>query len=205
VSSLSIVDDVKSALAPRANVWWSLINAKAEGHKTMEDRENQARRTVKRYMWFSAGVGLLRLPFLNVAGITALQLRMLQVLSEYYDVPFSRDLGKKIIGSLLGSIVPTSLSGILGGTVGLFASSVKAATVGRSIIGGLSLPVFAGASTYAIGKVFIQHFESGGTFLDFEPAKVRAYFSQQFDKGRDFASEARSDSGQGEHTSAAEI
>jgi uncharacterized protein (DUF697 family) len=171
----------------------------------MDDRENQARRTVKKYMWFSAGVGLLRLPFLTIAGITALQLRMLQVLSEYYAVPFSRDLGKKIIASLLGSIVPISLSGVLGGTVGLFANSMKAAAVGRSIIGGLSMPVFAGASTYAIGKVFIQHFESGGTFLDFDSSKVRAYFSQQFDKGRDLASEARGESSQVHQTSAAEI
>ena len=67
------------------------------------------------------------------------------------------------------------------------------------------MPVFAGASTYAIGKVFIQHFESGGTFLDFEPAKVRAYFSQQFDKGRDLASEAHGESSQVHQTSAAEI
>jgi uncharacterized protein (DUF697 family) len=171
----------------------------------MDDRENQARRTVKKYMWFSAGVGLLRLPFLNIAGITALQLRLLQVLSEYYDVPFSRDLGKKIIASLLGSIVPTSLSGVLGGTVGLFASSIKATTVARSIIGGLSMPVFAGASTYAIGKVFIQHFESGGTFLDFEPAKVREYFRQQFDKGRNLASKTDGESCQVHRTSTAEI
>jgi hypothetical protein len=45
----------------------------------------------------------------------------------------------------------------------------------------------SGASTYAIYKVFVQHFESGGTFLDLEPAKVKSYFSEQFAKGKKFA------------------
>ena len=171
----------------------------------MEDRESQARRTVQKYMGFSAAVGLLPLPFLNTAGITAIQLRMLQVLSESYEVPFSKDLGKKIIGSLLGSIVPTSLSGALGGVAGLFASSMSVAHVAGSIVGRLTMPVFAGASTYAIGQVFIQHFESGGTFLNFEPAKVRDYFRRQFGRGRDLASEAREESSPIDRTSAAEI
>ena len=95
----------------------------------MEDRESQARRTVKKYMGFSV-------------------------------------------------------------VVGLFASSTQVAHVAGSIVGRLTMPVFAGASTYAIGQVFIQHFESGGTFLDFEPAKVREYFRRQFGRGRDLASEA---------------
>jgi uncharacterized protein (DUF697 family) len=171
----------------------------------MEDRESQARQTVNKYMWLSAGVGLVPLPFINLAGITALQLRMLQVLSEYYDVPFSKDLGKKIVASLLGSIVPASLSGRLGSVAGLLASSVHVMGVAGAIVGTLSLPVFAGASTYAIGKVFIQHFESGGTFLDFEPAKVREYFGRQFQKGRDLTSEARGEPGPGNQTSPAEI
>ncbi len=170
----------------------------------MEDRESQARRTVNKYMWFSAGVGLLPSPFLNVAGVTALQLRMLQVLSEQYEVPFSRDLGKKIIGALLGAITPASLSGVLRGTVGLLTSSMHVARAAGAIVGGLSLPVLAGAATYAVGKVFIQHFESGGTFLDFEPAKVREYFRQQFATGQDLASGAHGESNQIDQPSAAE-
>ena len=51
----------------------------------------------------------------------------------------------------------------------------------------MSMPVFAGATTLAIGKIFMQHFESGGTFLDFEPAKVRAYFRQEFEASQDRA------------------
>jgi hypothetical protein len=52
------------------------------------------------------------------------------------------------------------------------------------LLGILAVPAFAGATTYAIGKVFIRHFESGGTFLDFDPSKAKAYFQQQFKKAK---------------------
>jgi uncharacterized protein (DUF697 family) len=118
----------------------------------MEERESRARRTVNKYMGFSAGVGLLPLPFLNTAGITAIRLRMLQVPLESYDVPFSRDLGKKIIGSLLGSIVPTSLSGTSGGVAGLFAFDACGAC-GRVDCWSVDDTGVRRASTYTIGQI----------------------------------------------------
>ncbi len=48
----------------------------------------------------------------------------------------------------------------------------------------LGTSLFCGASTYAVGKVFIQHFESGCTFLSFDPRQVRDYYAQQYKKGK---------------------
>ena len=36
-----------------------------------------------------------------------------------------------------------------------------------TVIGALTMPVVSAGATYVIGKVFIQHFASGGTLLDF--------------------------------------
>jgi uncharacterized protein (DUF697 family) len=55
--------------------------------------------------------------------------------------------------------------------------------------GGMTMLATGGACTYALGKVFVQHFESGGTFLDFDPEKVKAYFAEKFKEGKKFASE----------------
>jgi hypothetical protein len=41
-----------------------------------------------------------------------------------------------------------------------------------------------------MGKVFIQHFESGGTFLTFDPQQVRDYYAQQFEKGKEEVSKS---------------
>jgi uncharacterized protein (DUF697 family) len=81
-----------------------------EVYTPVAEKEGQARKIVRKYMWFSMGVSLLPFPVLDTAGILALQLRMLQTLSEPYNVPFSTALGKKVISALLGSVVPASLS-----------------------------------------------------------------------------------------------
>ena len=54
---------------------------------------------------------------------------------------------------------------------------LKGLPVVGTALGIVAVPAFASGLTWAIGKVFVQHFASGGTFLDFDPDKVRAYFS----------------------------
>ena len=148
----------------------------------MELSESQARRIINRHMWLAMGVGLIPIPLVDMTALIAIQLRMLRLLSVNYHVPFYRDIVKKLISSLLGGIIPTSLATIVG-------SGMRLIPVVGPIIGVMSMPVFAGATTLAIGKIFMQHFESGGTFLDFEPAKVRAYFRQEFDASQERAQE----------------
>ena len=49
-------------------------------------------------------------------------------------------------------------------------------------IGALTMPVFSAGATYVIGKVFIQHFASGGTLLDFNPPDYREFIKAQKEK-----------------------
>jgi hypothetical protein len=42
----------------------------------------------------------------------------------------------------------------------------------------LRSPYHEGAGTWALGKVFILHSESGGTALSFDPAEMKFYFSE---------------------------
>jgi len=49
----------------------------------------------------------------------------------------------------------------------------------------------SGASTYALGEVFKKHFETGGTFLDFDPERLRKYYNEKFEKGKEVAEELR--------------
>ena len=90
---------------------------------------------------------------------------------------------KSIVSSLIGGVASTNLGY---GSLGMF----KALPLIGPAMAIATLPLFASAITYAIGKVFIQHFESGGTFLDFEPERVKGYFQQQFGKGKAAAAAA---------------
>jgi hypothetical protein len=49
------------------------------------------------------------------------------------------------------------------------------------LVGGAA---FAGASTYAMGRVFIQDFESDGAFLSLDPKAVRAFYDREFEQGK---------------------
>jgi len=154
----------------------------------MDLQESQARRIITRHVWLAMGAGLLPLSVLDYAMITGVQLRMLRQLSRNYHVPFSRDRGKTIISALLGTVIPATLTNAV-------ASALKSVPLAGPVLGGISMAIFAGATTYATGKIFLQHFESGGTFLDLEPATVRAYFRQEFEKGQTLAREMRSKAG----------
>lgn len=141
-------------------------------------RKCQAEEVVSSYMYGSAAAGLIPSPTIDLAAIGAIQLKMLHSLSKVYNVPFSKDIVKSIIAALLGSL------GAVGLTRAGLASIVKLVPVIGNIASLFVLPAMAGAFTYAVGKVFVQHFEAGGTFLNFDPDSVKVYFAQQFEEGK---------------------
>lgn len=147
----------------------------------MEEKELTAKKIVKNYMWWSMGAGLIPIPLVDLAAVSGVQIKMLKDMSEIYEIKFSENKGKSIVSALLGSIVPNSLS------VGNMGSLLKMVPVLGPVIGGFSMSIFSGAATYAIGKVFIQHFEAGGTFLDFNPVTVKEYFHTLYAEGQTIA------------------
>lgn len=138
---------------------------------------------VRRHVMVSMGIGLVPLPLLDVAAITATQLNLIRKLADHYEISFSKDLGKSIIASLIGGLGAQSMG------TGMLASFIKAIPVVGSVLGAVTYPAIAGATTYAIGNVFIQHFESGGTLLDFDAEKMREYFAAEFRKGKEVAAD----------------
>src|SRR5579863_2334222 len=140
----------------------------------VETKELAAQKIVNSYVGWTASAGFIPIPFADLAGISLVQLKMISSLSNLYTIPFNRNAAKSVIAALVGGAVPFTVAGPV-------ASLIKAVPGLGSLVGALTLPTLAGASTYALGKVFIQHFESGGTFLDLDPEKVSAYFKSQFE------------------------
>ncbi|HOY65262.1 MAG TPA: DUF697 domain-containing protein [Candidatus Ozemobacteraceae bacterium] len=153
----------------------------ANPETTIETKEAKAMQIVRRYIWWSMGAGLIPIPLLDLATVTGVQMKMISEISKVYEIEFHESRGKALFGSLIGSVVPASLS------FGTISPILKAIPVVGAVIGAPSMVLFSGATAYALGKVFIQHFEAGGTFLDLEPEKVREYFRKQFDEGQKIA------------------
>ena len=144
----------------------------------MTEREMSALNLVNRYSLYSAGVGLIPVPLVDMAGVAAVQAKMLSELSAIYEQPFSANRGKAIIAALLGGIAPTSIAA--SGVGQLF----RAIPIVGQAFGFMTVSLFATAATWAVGRVFIQHFESGGTFLNFDPSKAGKMVQDEFEKAK---------------------
>ena len=140
-------------------------------------KSQQADQIIRNYSLGSIVPSLIPVPLVDLAGVAGIQLKMLHSLARTYGVEFKEEFGRSAVSSLIGGTVALS-------TARVASSAVKAIPGIGSIVGGLTGPAVNGGTTYALGKVFTQHFESGGTFLTFDAAKVRAYFEEQFKKGK---------------------
>ncbi|HEX7561808.1 MAG TPA: YcjF family protein [Bradyrhizobium sp.] len=141
---------------------------------TPESRRASAVKLVERFSLWSGAAGLIPVPFVDLAAVGGVQIRMLGRISQIYSVPFSVNRGKVLIASLVGTMIPVSSA------IGA-ASIIKSVPVVGTAISALAMPAMSAGATYAIGMVFIEHFASGGTLLDFNPPDYREFIKAQKD------------------------
>lgn len=156
-------------------------NEKPEKEKDRDiisnNREAKANEIIKKNMYWAAGIGLLPFPVFDLAALVTIQMKMIKDISKVYGIPFKKHLGKSFILSLLGGLNVFSLSWLTWYSFRKFIPGVG------NLMGMASASAFGAATTYALGKVFIQHFEIGGTLLNFNPDEVRKYFQEQYEQG----------------------
>jgi uncharacterized protein (DUF697 family) len=134
---------------------------------------------IRNHTIWSMGAGFIPILIADIFAVSALQLDMIRQLCKVYDIDYEETRGKAIVTSLTGATIAR-----------LGARSVIKLIPGLgSIIGGVTVSIFAGASTYALGEVFKSHFASGGTILDFDPERVKKFYKEKFEKGKDIAKE----------------
>lgn len=114
---------------------------------------------VHRHAAYSVVGGIIPLPLVNAASVTAINVRMVKLLSELYAVPFEQGRVRALVLSLMGGIMPAGV-----GTV--TASTLLYVIPGSALVGLAMSSVSAAACTRAIGRVFVEHFASGATTLD---------------------------------------
>jgi uncharacterized protein (DUF697 family) len=139
-------------------------DTKPHDSSTLKD----ANRSIRFHSIGAAAALLLPVPLLDAALLIGIQVNLVRSLAKIYDMPFSEEVGKSLVSALIGS----SVSGAAWSLTKLIP-----------IVGVVGASAAGAASTYAVGKVFVQHFESGGTFLTFDPSKVKAYYEQELSKG----------------------
>ncbi|MBX9824179.1 MAG: YcjF family protein [Xanthobacteraceae bacterium] len=146
---------------------------------TEAERDEQASQVVDRFSLWSGAAGLVPIPIVDVAAVAGVQLQMLRRLSEIYGVPFAENRGKSVVTALAGAIIPASTATT---TAMTFGSLIKGIPGIGTTIGALTMPVYSAGVTFVIGRVFMKHFASGGTLLDFDPPDYKEFIKTQQEK-----------------------
>lgn len=170
------------------------MNATEEKTERVPSVSNkQVRQLVREHMIAAFAAGLVPFPIIDIAIMSGVQLNLVRKLAGAYGVPFSKNAGKGILGALAGGVLSASAGPALGGLL-------KAIPVLGTTFGIVSMPTLSSAATYAIGRLFIEHFESGGTLLTFNTKKTAAAFRRYFKTGKTEAAKTKSDGAAGSKT-----
>ncbi len=149
-----------------------------------EAQEVIANGIVKNHIIASMTLGLVPVPFFDLAALSVTQMNMLGSLGRFYGVPSDETNLRSLLTSLAGGAIPV-LS-----VVGLSSFAKIIPGIG-TLAGSASVSVLAGAVTYAVGQVFIMHFEKGGTLEDFDPKQAQAFFKREIATGKTFVANLR--------------
>ena len=136
---------------------------------------------IKSYTMATIAASVVPVPLFDIAAITAIQARMIQKLSHLYGQEFSEHAVRNTVTALAGG----ALGYGVGATVAL--SMFKLVPGIGWIVGSATMPIITGATTYAIGRVYAKHFESGGSVATLRAEAMRSYYKEQLQKGKELA------------------
>jgi len=89
--------------------------------------------------------------------------------------PDTEEEGKAWLAALSSSIMAR-----IGGNM------LKMIPIVGSLIGGVSMSIMSGASTYAVGQIAVSHFSNRGSFEDLDINKAKEDFDKAYEEGKDF-------------------
>lgn len=124
----------------------------------------------------ASAIAALPIPIIDIAGVTFIQVKMVNEIAKKYGVNID-DKTKVIIISF----TTTLLSRLITEATNQIASSVNVdKLMGETLI----KATFSGFTTTITGEVYANHFKQGGTFDDLSLDKTLDYFKSQINSDR---------------------
>lgn len=142
------------------------------------NRSLEAEKIIRSHILWAMGGGLIPIPLVDFAAVTAIQLEMLQQLARLYKVSYTQNTGKTFVSALTGTTVAR-----------IGASLLKAIPGVGSVLGGASMSVMSGASTYAVGQVAVNLFSTSGSLNNFNIDNVKQAYEKAYEQGKGYVSD----------------
>lgn len=140
-----------------------------------ESQNKHADTIIRNHVVMSMGAGVIPIMLVDIIAVTALQVDMVRQMCKVYDIDFEETRGKALISSITASTIARAGA----------RSLVKALPGIGWMIGGVTVSLFAGASTYGLGKAFQKHLAAGGTLLNLDLSALKQSYRDLFEKGKD--------------------
>jgi uncharacterized protein (DUF697 family) len=121
---------------------------------------------------------MVPVPFVEFAAMTAVHLSMIEDLSREYGQEFRPQRAKVIVTAILSGCASFYVDSFVTASLAKFIPGLG------SLVAFVTLPSVAGGLTYALGRVFIRHFERGGSLFDFDCARAQPGFLQEMERSR---------------------
>jgi uncharacterized protein (DUF697 family) len=141
------------------------------------ERLDQASRLISSACAWAAGAGFIPLPVVDMLALAAVQVKLANDIAKLYGESFKEEAVQSTISVLLAALIPSAAAGTV-------ASGVKAIPGVGTLLGIATFPALASASTYAMGRVLVRHFERGGSAASFSASSVREDLKREFEAVR---------------------
>jgi uncharacterized protein (DUF697 family) len=128
---------------------------------------------VTRFALLSAATPLIPIPVLDSVAVSGVQLAMISELCKRYGQDYSKNVAQSLVGAGGAGLLSLFFSNSAPGR------ALKNAAAAIPLIGPIvrwgTGPVVLAGYTWILGLAFIQHFEMGGKFADFDRKQFAAY------------------------------
>ena len=137
---------------------------------------NQSEDIILNHVAAAMAAAVIPVPLADVAAVTWVQIDLVNKLADRYRVECDPIRGRAAVLSLAGA-----------GLARLGASLVKSVPGVGTLLGGATQAVLSGASTYALGEVYKEHFETRGSLEDVDFDALRERYRDAVERGREIA------------------
>lgn len=139
----------------------------------------EVRAIIRKNVYLAMGVGVVTLPYISALADLLVQVKMVRELCKVYNVEYKESWVKNIISSVVGGLATTAIK-----------PTLERAALGLPVVGlplaVATLPALNGMTTYAIGRMFAQHFHTGGGLINCGVKELTDSFSSAFQSSREW-------------------
>lgn len=141
-------------------------------------RRTEAEVTLKNHMLVALAAGAIPVPVVDVATFLGTNVNLVRRLCHVYGVPYKSHRVRSAIAALASALGAGGVAAFTGASLGKLIPGAGA------VAGAITLPIATAGFTYTVGKLFIGHFEAGGTLFDFTVKSHLAHVEKLYDEGK---------------------